>query len=114
MIVPRSVNGARGAVDILNDVSFALAEGGTVALTGPSGSGKSSLLMVAAGLERPTSGQVAVTDFTFGYVYTVHKAQGSEADNVVLIDEYAMQEHAIAWRYTAITRAAKKLTVVRW
>jgi exodeoxyribonuclease-5 len=60
------------------------------------------------------AGQVAVTDFTFGYVYTVHKAQGSEADNVVLIDEYAMQEHAIAWRYTAITRAAKRLTVVRW
>lgn len=53
------------------------------------------------------------THFTFGYVYTVHKAQGSEADNVVLIDEYAMQEHAIAWRYTAITRAAKKLTVMR-
>jgi exodeoxyribonuclease-5 len=44
----------------------------------------------------------------------VHKAQGSEANNVVLIDEYAMQEHAIAWRYTAITRAAKRLTVVRW
>jgi exodeoxyribonuclease-5 len=60
------------------------------------------------------AGQHAVTDFTFGYVYTVHKAQGSEADNVVLIDEYAMQEHAIAWRYTAITRAAKRLTVVRW
>ena len=59
-------------------------------------------------------GQQATTEFSFGYVYTVHKAQGSEADSVVLIDEYAMQEHAIAWRYTAITRAAKKLTVMRW
>ncbi len=60
------------------------------------------------------AGEQESTNFTFGYVYTVHKAQGSEADNVVLIDEYAMQEHAIAWRYTAITRAAKKLTVMRW
>lgn len=59
-------------------------------------------------------GQPEATSFTFGYVYTVHKAQGSEADNVVLIDEYAMQEHATAWRYTAITRAAKKLTIMRW
>lgn len=60
------------------------------------------------------AGEVELTNFTFGYVYTVHKAQGSEADNVVLIDEYAMQEHAVAWRYTALTRASKKITVMRW
>ena len=50
-----------GPVDILNRVSLDVVPGETVALTGPSGSGKSSLLMVAAGLEKASSGRVSVT-----------------------------------------------------
>jgi len=43
---------------ILADVSLTAHAGSAIAVTGPSGSGKSSLLALLAGLERPTSGEV--------------------------------------------------------
>ncbi len=53
-------------------------------------------------------------DFDYGYALTVHKAQGSQWDEVVLFDEsYAFKDTRQRWLYTAITRAAERLTVVR-
>jgi putative ABC transport system ATP-binding protein len=47
-------------VTALDDVDLSLSPGEFVAIVGPSGSGKSSLLAVAGGLTVPTSGQVEV------------------------------------------------------
>lgn len=55
-----------GVVNILRDVTLSINQGETVALIGPSGSGKSSLLMLMAGLEYATDGVIEVLgqDFT--------------------------------------------------
>ncbi len=56
--VALSLKGNAGSVDILRGISLDVQAGETIALTGPSGSGKSSLLMVMGGLEQATSGTV--------------------------------------------------------
>ncbi|CUH79138.1 ABC transporter ATP-binding protein [Tropicibacter naphthalenivorans] len=56
--VTLSLKGNAGNVEILHGISLDVAKGETIGLIGPSGSGKSSLLMVMGGLERATSGSV--------------------------------------------------------
>jgi len=59
----RKVHGqGDGAVVALDAVNVELPRGSFTAIMGPSGSGKSTFLHVAAGLDRPTSGTVALGD----------------------------------------------------
>jgi lipoprotein-releasing system ATP-binding protein len=50
----------RGPLVVLSDVTFALAPGEAAVVTGPSGSGKSSLLHVLGALDPPSSGTVTL------------------------------------------------------
>lgn len=56
--VSLSLKGNAGMVGILHEVDISVDRGETLGLVGPSGSGKSSLLMLMGGLERATSGRV--------------------------------------------------------
>jgi putative ABC transport system ATP-binding protein len=56
--VTLSLRGNAGMVEILHGSSLSVHTGETLGLIGPSGSGKSSLLMVMGGLENATSGSV--------------------------------------------------------
>jgi len=51
-----------GRIEILHGISLDVHKGETLALVGPSGSGKSSLLMLMGGLERATSGTITALD----------------------------------------------------
>ena len=60
-------------------------------------------------------GDIVPREFAFGYAITTHKAQGSEWDKVLVIEEkfpFPKEEHA-RWLYTAVTRASEKLVLVR-
>jgi exodeoxyribonuclease-5 len=52
-------------------------------------------------------------EFTYGWALTVHKAQGSQWNNVILFNEAGVfGQDATRWLYTGVTRAAETLTVV--
>jgi len=53
-----TLEGNAGRVDILHGITLDVAKGDSLGLVGPSGSGKSSLLMLMGGLEQATGGSV--------------------------------------------------------
>lgn len=55
-----SLDGNAGRVDILHGITLDVQKGQSLALVGPSGSGKSSLLMLMGGLERASAGSIHV------------------------------------------------------
>jgi len=68
MIELRSVHKRFGKQIVLNGVDFEVREGETVALMGPSGTGKSVLLKTVIGLIKPDSGTIVVDGKDVGHL----------------------------------------------
>ena len=64
--VTLSLGSGAARVEILRGIDLQVASGESVALLGPSGSGKSSLMAVLSGLERATSGTIRIAGEDFG------------------------------------------------
>jgi phospholipid/cholesterol/gamma-HCH transport system ATP-binding protein len=65
----KNLNKAYDGKVVLHDVSFSVSAGETLAIIGPSGTGKSTLLKIISNLETPDSGQVEVKAKDLGMVF---------------------------------------------
>lgn len=60
--VSKTYNQSKRKVVALNDVSLEIPDGQMVAIQGPTGGGKSTLLQILGALDRPTSGTITLAD----------------------------------------------------
>lgn len=65
--------------------------------------------------KNPKTAHLVPLEFTYGYAITCHKAQGSEWEKGLILEEgfpFAREEHA-RWLYTAVTRMSEKVVLKR-
>jgi multiple sugar transport system ATP-binding protein len=83
----RQVEKYFGDVHAVNDVSLDIHDGEFLVLLGPSGCGKTTLLRMIAGLESPTSGEIAISDRVINFV------PPKDRDIAMVFQNYALYPH---------------------
>ena len=76
-----------GAAAAVTDLSLVVEDGGFFVLLGPTGAGKTTVLRLAAGLERPDCGQVRIAG------HDVTRAPPAERDVVFVFQQYSLYPH---------------------
>lgn len=121
--VTLALTSAAGRVEILRGVSLAVDKGESVAILGPSGSGKSSLMAVLSGLEQASSGKISVTGQDFVGLGEDALAQARRGRIGIVLQAFhliptmtALENVAVplelAGHADAFDRAARELTAV--
>ena len=90
------------SVDALKAISMGLPKSSLVAIAGPSGSGKSSLLYVLAGLLRATSGAVSVGDYELTEMDPRRLARFRCLNVGFIFQSFQLLPHLWAWENVAL------------
>ena len=83
----RNVKKSFGETHVIHGVSVDVADGEFVVIVGPSGCGKSTLLRMVAGLERITSGEIAIGE------RVVNELEPKDRDIAMVFQNYALYPH---------------------
>ena len=88
MLTAHNLSKAFGLTPILKNITFSINAGDRVGLIGPNGCGKTTLLRLLTGEERPYTGHVALTpsDLQIGYL-----AQGFEPEPALSLGQFMHQ-----------------------
>lgn len=97
--------GAR-EVQVLKDVSLALAAGESLAIVGASGAGKSTLLHILGGLDRPVAGEVLVDGVS---LWSMKAKDRSKVRNSTM--GFVYQFHHLLSEFTALENVAMPLLI---
>jgi ATP-binding cassette subfamily F protein 3 len=95
VISASNVGVSYGAHDVFSDLSFDVPPGAKIALVGPNGSGKTSLLRIMARLDQPSAGQVHwARGLTIGYLPQIPDLpdQGTLWQEMLGIFEHLLQQ----------------------
>src|ERR1700719_3517862 len=83
----RDVRKTYGNVEVIHGVTTDVADGEFVVIVGPSGCGKSTLLRMVAGLERISSGEIAIG------ARVVKELEPKDRDIAMVFQNYALYPH---------------------
>ena len=94
--------GSGHQVTALEGVSYRFVAGNWYTVTGPSGSGKSSLLSLLATLDRPTSGRVLLEGADLSFARDTVQAWYRKKRAGIVFQEYQLVERMTAWENVAL------------
>lgn len=100
----KSYNDGSAKVEVLKGIDLTIAKGDRVAIIGPSGSGKSTLLHLMGGLDRPTSGEVYISNVNW---QKIGEKQRCQLRNQRL--GFVYQFHHLLPEFTAVENVAMPL-----